>query len=65
MNIFSQANIDKYESNFNSPKVVETAEKIVDAIKKVNELENDNERMASLILTYIRLNEFYSGGRNE
>ena len=31
MDLFSQADIDKYKAYFNSPKVIETADNIFDA----------------------------------
>lgn len=59
MDLFSQADIDKYKAYFNSPKVIETADNIFDAIKNGNELESDNEKMASIVLAYIKIKNYY------
>lgn len=59
MDLFSQADIDKYKAYFNSPKVIETADNIFDAIKKGNELKSDNEKMASIVLAYIKIKNYY------
>ena len=44
MNLFSQADIDKYKVYFNSQKVIKAANNIFDAIKNGNELKSDNEK---------------------
>lgn len=59
MDLFSQADIDKYKAYFNSPKVIKTADNIFDAIKNGNELESDNEKMASIVLAYIKIKNYY------
>lgn len=60
MELFTQNYIENYRTYFNSPNVIETADKIFDAIKNGNELLNDNEKIASIILTYIKLDEHYN-----
>ncbi len=60
MELFTQNYIENYRIYFNSPNVVETADKIFEAIKNGNELLNDNEKIASIILTYIKLDEHYN-----
>ena len=59
MYLFSQADIGKYEAYFNSPKVIETANNIFDAVKNRKELKSNNEKMASIILAYIKIKEYY------
>ena len=59
MHLFSQADIEKYKAYFNSPKVIESADNIFDAIKNGNELESDNEKMASIALAYIKIKNYY------
>ena len=54
--IFSQDNINKYKRYFNVPKVINEANKIVDAVKTTKEL-SDEENMASIILAVIKLNQ--------
>lgn len=60
MELFTQNYIENYRTYFNSPNVIETADKIFDAIKNGNELLNDNEKIASIILAYIKLYEYYN-----
>ncbi len=60
MELFTQNYIENYRTYFNSPNVIETADKIFEAIKNGNELLNDNEKIASIILTYIKLDEHYN-----
>ena len=60
MELFTQNYIENYRIYFNSPNVVETADKIFEAIKNGNELLNDNEKIASIILAYIKLDEYYN-----
>lgn len=59
MELFSQADLDKYKAYFNSPKVIETADNIFDAIKNGNEIKSDNEKISSIVLAYIKIKEYY------
>jgi hypothetical protein len=60
MELFLKKDIKKYQGYFNNTKVIESAHKIFDAIKSGNELSNDDEKMASVILACIKLNEYYN-----
>ncbi len=57
MELFTQNYIENYRTYFNSPNLTENADKIFDTIKK---LLNDNEKIASIILAYIKLDEYYN-----
>ena len=57
--MFSQENVNKYRNYFDLPKVINQANKIIDAVSNTKELTND-ENMASLILAVLRLNQSQS-----
>jgi len=62
MEPFSNEYISKYGKYFNTPKVIDAANKLFDAIIVGEEL-SDNEKQASLGLACIKLQEHY--GRNK
>lgn len=52
--------IEPYKKYFELPQVTNVANKIFDAIKNGNELQSDEERMASIALAWLKLNEYYN-----
>jgi len=62
--LFTQNDIENYKVYFNNRKVLEAADKIFEAVKKENDLSNDNEKMASAVLAYMKLKEYYSKKAN-
>lgn len=69
MNIFNQEDIKRYKEYFDVPEVLENANKLFDIVKDGEEIlnnnklnENENEKMASLILACIKLQEYYNKG---
>jgi hypothetical protein len=60
MDLFFKENVEKYKSYFNNKNVIEAADKIYDLIKLGNEFNNDDEKMASVILACMKLNEYYN-----
>lgn len=62
MKLFSDEYVDSYKKYFDIPKVIDEANKISDAVKNADKLNND-EKMASIILSYLKLQEYY--GRNK
>lgn len=64
MELFTDQQIEYYKKYFELPKVVDGANKIVDAVKLSNELKGE-EIMASVILSYIKLQEYYKEKNNK
>lgn len=54
--IFSQGNINQYQKYFSVPKVVNEANKIVDAITNTKGL-TDDENIASILLAGLTLSQ--------
>lgn len=50
---------EKYEKYFNLPHVIDIANKIFDITKDGNEMLNDDEKIASIILAYDKLKQYY------
>lgn len=63
MDFFTTQQIEYYKKYFNLPKVVDGANKIVDAVKLSDELKGE-EKMASIVLSYIKLQEHYREKNN-
>ena len=55
---FSNEYISKHNKSFNTPKVIDTANKIYEIVVTGEELDND-EKQASLDLAFIKLQEYY------
>lgn len=64
MEFFTDQQIEYYKKYFNLPKVVDGANKIVDAVKLSDELKGEEKR-ASVILSYIKLQEYYKEKNNK
>ena len=60
MELFSDETINIYRPYFEKAKVIDEANKIFDAVKLANQLNNE-EKMASAILSYLKLKEYYGG----
>lgn len=58
MEPFSNEYISKYSKYFDTPKVIDAANKVFDAITAGEEFSND-EKQASLSLAYVKLQEHY------
>lgn len=63
MDFFTTQQIEYYKKYFNLPEVVNGANKIVDAVKLSDELKGE-EKMASIVLSYIKLQEYYREKNN-
>jgi len=64
MEFFTKQQIEYYKKYFDLPKVVDEANKIVDAVKLSDELKEE-EKMASVILSYVKLQEYYKEKYNK
>lgn len=50
----------QYEKYFDMPNVIKVADNIFEAVKNGNELLDNDEKIASVILAYSKLCEYYS-----
>lgn len=57
MEFFTKRNIEEYQKLFKFTKVIDEANKIFDAVKLADELTE--EKIASIILSYLKLQEYY------
>ena len=60
MELFSDEYIKSYRPLFDNIKVIREAKKIFDAVKSADELSND-EKMASVVLSYLKFKDYYGG----
>lgn len=58
MDFFTEQDIIYYKRYFSLPSVIDEANKIVDAIKSADKLNNE-EKMASAVLAFLKLQEHY------
>ncbi len=58
MELFSSEIIKAYKPYFEKIKVIDEANKIFDAVKSADQLDNE-EKIASAVLSYLKLKEHY------